>query len=624
MSTSTQQKTTSIRLGCLSFGVVASTLWSCQSKLTVQTTQGRGGQICGKATSEKICDPATSLKWRNTSPTSSSTLVASWTKSASSKLDNQQIRFYSDATCKTATSDAIDLQSKSQESYSFTATTAGTYYFLVSSVGIKKDTIDSSCSEALVYAATASTVDTVSPIVSNNSSSPSASSTHIYPARFLSAKTAENNQVSLAWAAPAYGPAVTSYKIYRSTTSPVAINDSNLISTAASAATSYVDSTAVNATKYYYAIVVTTANGNADPSIEADATPWDHSAAVNTSNVFLDFSAGVDGTGSYASPYNALSSAYTGVADGGTINIFDSTWSSGTTVVIRKSVTIRSFTGDYRNSAVIFNGRGITIGNLAEKLNATVNVKGIEFSSWADNIFSNGNRTVKNFNFIGNYVHDGTSYGMFAMLTPAPAFDVTWGIHNNTFDPLSTAARSAIIIKYQGAGASISITNNSIANIGWNGIQINDTSGLTISYNTISNTGDAAIQFDNASGNSTVSYNDISDANVLSDVLQGGLTFYNAALINASFNIHHNTFDKCYNGMSFRDVNFTTGAYLTIENNTFKNNNGKGIYKGGTGAVTATNNYWGAVSGPTDSSNPGGSGDAVSSGVTYSPFRTAP
>jgi hypothetical protein len=153
---------------CLIFAVAFSSLWSCEAKLTVDTVQGRGAQKCGKTTSEKICDPATLLQWKTTSPTSSSTVVASWTKSVSSKLDNQLIRFYSDAECKTVVLDAIDLQSKSQESYSFTATKAGTYYFMISSVGIKQDSIDSSCSDALVYASTTS--DNVKPTLTTISS----------------------------------------------------------------------------------------------------------------------------------------------------------------------------------------------------------------------------------------------------------------------------------------------------------------------------------------------------------------------------------------------------------------------------------------------------------------------
>ncbi|HUR68091.1 MAG TPA: hypothetical protein VM370_02515 [Candidatus Thermoplasmatota archaeon] len=52
--------------------------------------------------------------------------------------------------------------------------------------------------------------------------------------------------------------------------------------------------------------------------------------------------------------------------------------------------------------------------------------------------------------------------------------------------------------------------------------------------------------------------------------------------------------------------------------------NGFGVFLDTNGFATLENAYWGAASGPTVSSNPGGAGDAVSLGVDYTPFRTSP
>ncbi len=45
---------------------------------------------------------------------------------------------------------------------------------------------------------------------------------------------------------------------------------------------------------------------------------------------------------------------------------------------------------------------------------------------------------------------------------------------------------------------------------------------------------------------------------------------------------------------------------------------------GSEAAVDAKNNWWGAASGPTIASNPGGTGDRVSDKVLYAPFRATP
>jgi hypothetical protein len=45
---------------------------------------------------------------------------------------------------------------------------------------------------------------------------------------------------------------------------------------------------------------------------------------------------------------------------------------------------------------------------------------------------------------------------------------------------------------------------------------------------------------------------------------------------------------------------------------------------GAFGPVQAANNWWGSATGPTYSGNPGGTGDAINSGVTYTPFLTSP
>ncbi len=66
-------------------------------------------------------------------------------------------------------------------------------------------------------------------------------------------------------------------------------------------------------------------------------------------------------------------------------------------------------------------------------------------------------------------------------------------------------------------------------------------------------------------------------------------------------------------------------AYLTVNNSDIYSNTQYGLYNANSAyTVNATNSWWGAATGPTHSSNPGGTGDRVSDGVNYSPYLGAP
>ena len=82
--------------------------------------------------------------------------------------------------------------------------------------------------------------------------------------------TSGNNLVALSWTAPAVGNP-TSYNVLRSTTSGSGY--SAITTPGAQTTTSYVDTTTVNGTTYYYVVSAVNAIGEGVQSIEADATP---------------------------------------------------------------------------------------------------------------------------------------------------------------------------------------------------------------------------------------------------------------------------------------------------------------------------------------------------------------
>jgi fibronectin type 3 domain-containing protein len=94
-----------------------------------------------------------------------------------------------------------------------------------------------------------------------------------------------NNSVQLSWAAPADGD-VAGYRVYRSTTSPVALTTGNRLTTDLLTGLSYADGTALNGTHYFYVVTATdTSDNTSAASGTVDATP----APISATAIRVDF-----------------------------------------------------------------------------------------------------------------------------------------------------------------------------------------------------------------------------------------------------------------------------------------------------------------------------------------------
>ena len=100
------------------------------------------------------------------------------------------------------------------------------------------------------------------------------------PAAPTVALTGGSNQVSVAWTdGSTGGSAISSHKIYRSTTSGFTPGSGNLLASP-SGASPYLDSTAVNGTTYYYAISAVNAVGEGTRAAQQSATPSTSSPTI--------------------------------------------------------------------------------------------------------------------------------------------------------------------------------------------------------------------------------------------------------------------------------------------------------------------------------------------------------
>ena len=68
---------------------------------------------------------------------------------------------------------------------------------------------------------------------------------------------------------------------------------------------------------------------------------------------------------------------------------------------------------------------------------------------------------------------------------------------------------------------------------------------------------------------------------------------------------------------------YTTGS-PSIHYNNIQGNSSYGAYNNSSNTINVENNWWGAASGPTHSSNPSGTGDSVSDYLDFDPWSSTP
>jgi hypothetical protein len=160
------------------------------------------------------------------------------------------------------------------------------------------------------------------------------------------------------------------------------------------------------------------------------------------------------------------------------------------------------------------------------------------------------------------------------------------------------------------------------------------TTGLTIANNVLagndnSGTGPFAIEFGMYTSAIVVRNNDVGNwrstyinpTNLGSNLLFEGNNFHNnyVGIGSGGLNDVNIQFNKFTSNTSEGFGSSSVGTNVRAQNNDFVGN-GAGVnwYSGQT--INATNNWWGAASGPTSPSNPGGTGDAVSTNVLFDPW----
>jgi parallel beta-helix repeat protein len=154
-----------------------------------------------------------------------------------------------------------------------------------------------------------------------------------------------------------------------------------------------------------------------------------------------------------------------------------------------------------------------------------------------------------------------------------------------------------------------------VSNAAYNGVWIvNSTGSHTISNNTISGNGSSGVLLDNTANNITLSGNYISDNTNSGIFLSGPATVPN---------IYGNRINGNAYGVYVSAGSNPVIGGSTVNGNDIYSNTNYGVYND-TPSVTvnAQYNWWGSATGPAHSSNPSGTGNAVSDYVDFSNFLT--
>ncbi len=186
------------------------------------------------------------------------------------------------------------------------------------------------------------------------------------------------------------------------------------------------------------------------------------------------------------------------------------------------------------------------------------------------------------------------------------------------------------------AGSAFVISNNTINNTKWAGVLCDGFDNVTISGNRINNTRDAGIQlgFTSAANfyipaTANINNNTITNANLNNTADIGAITMRGSNMPGIS--ITNNDISSSFNAVSIQVTGWSSNNVTkTITNNNFYSLSGGYGIKHAAGSVTCcgtpdplsnlvlTNNYYGAASGPTYPTNPGGTGVGLYKDPTYS------
>jgi len=324
--------------------------------------------------------------------------------------------------------------------------------------------------------------------------------------------------------------------------------------------------------------------------------------------------------------YTTIQIAIDAADPGDTIEVAAGTYDEDP--IIDRSLTLRSVTGDYRDSGVIIAGT-ITLSGI----NDNITIQGFNFSFdpltmvqsiYSDVYLAGDDLVIQNNSFTATTATSDSNKTAIHIINPSAA-RTGWVFDDN----LVTGYRGMHIWgSYTPTDImDVTITNNVIdgdsVTPAYAGISVNAVGGI-ISGNVISYTADAGINI----GSENTACDDLTISN--NTVTHAGCGLWdNAGAINlhsdcTDITITGNTLSDSWDGVTITDKD-ALGSGIAVNSNNITGNSNFGIFNDDdSGTLDAENNWWGSEHGPKHDGFPALGGDTVSDNVDYEPFLTSP
>ena len=340
----------------------------------------------------------------------------------------------------------------------------------------------------------------------------------------------------------------------------------------------------------------------------------------------------------YSVVYCSIQDAIDDATAGDTINVAAGTYNLTAPIVVNKSVTLISDTGNYRTTGTILTGKmriiladsassatiqGFRFENIAsdvEFVSICANSITIQANSF-NNIVSCGAIILSRYGSENTIIQDNSFKDIVghAVAMYSGCNDTGWHIIGNKIDGVTGTGNKS---GFQLFGLSDSeISNNEISNCTiYAGMLLDGLDNVVISDNIIKNTYRKGIQVANSS-DVVIDNNYITNTNTSEKPDEGAISIYPDV---SNIRIVNNTLVANYQGFTVRDKAGAVASDVHVNFNNIYGNDGFGtgnFAKGG-GMVDATCNWWGAADGPSEQGS--GSGDAVSTNVEFAPWLTGP
>ena len=314
--------------------------------------------------------------------------------------------------------------------------------------------------------------------------------------------------------------------------------------------------------------------------------------------------------GSSAKPFKSIVDANVVASTGHLIYVFPGTYTDNITT--KQGVIYYANGGDYNTSQVIMTG---TFGIEA----SDVSIIGFDFQSPSSHAIQVLSVSIDNLHILKNRIYNAGNDPILFNAFSAVAHTNVY-INDNYIEKVDGASDSGIWFYHVTGGE---IKNNTICNIGYNGIVAEGIKDIVVSGNDIRSCGQSGIQIAySTNANTIVEYNYFYGNNTSLSSDKGGMAIYPSA---DDLKIRYNIFDSNYNGFTIRNKTGVASADILINYNEFINSTNYGIMNlaQSGGNLNAKWNWFGDSSGCNDDAGViNGTGDAITTNVVAEPLKT--